>query len=246
MGSAARRAELDASTGESPSVALAFTRPFLLSKREITVGQLSSFVVATRCGHPRPAAGSGSEARGYWQRDRSWQDPDSRSRRVTRPVVASTGTMHVLSPAMAVGGKRQALPAAVRAEWEYAARGGTSFPRFWGEQDSREDLTLSLACDYANVYDASAVPALGLPWPNARCSDRAATLVTVAQYKPNAFGIHDIIGNAREWVMDCFTASYLGRPDDLRAWTWQAVAAQVVRAALGESAARRPARTHAL
>ncbi len=42
-----------------------------------------------------------------------------------------------------------------------------------------------------------------------------------AQYKPNAFGVHDIIGNAREWVMDCFTASYAGRPQDARAWTWQ-------------------------
>ena len=32
---------------------------------------------------------------------------------------------------------------------------------------------------------------------------------------------NDIIGNAREWVMDCFTASYAGRPADARAWTWQ-------------------------
>ena len=46
-------------------------------------------------------------------------------------------------------------------------------------------------------------------------------LAPVAQYKPNAFGVYDIIGNAREWVMDCFTASYAGRPQDARAWTWQ-------------------------
>ena len=119
----------------------------------------------------------------------------------------------------AESGKRYRLPS--EAEWEYVARGGTSFPRYWGENDSREDQVLALACDFANVYDASAVEALRLPWPNARCSDRATTLAPVAQYKPNAFGVHDIIGNAREWVMDCFTASYAGRPPDARAWTWQ-------------------------
>jgi formylglycine-generating enzyme required for sulfatase activity len=90
-----------------------------------------------------------------------------------------------------------------------------------GENDSREDLALSLACEHANVYDASAVDALRLPWPNARCDDRATALAPGAQYKPNAFGVHDVIGNAREWVMDCFTASYAGRPPDARAWTWQ-------------------------
>ena len=80
---------------------------------------------------------------------------------------------------------------------------------------------LSLACDYANVYDATAVESLGLPWPNARCSDGAPMLAPTGRYKPNAFGVHDIIGNAREWMMDCYTSSYAGRPQDSRAWTWQ-------------------------
>ncbi len=48
----------------------------------------------------------------------------------------------------------------------------------------------------------------------------------------------DIIGNAREWVMDCYTASYLGRPEDSRAWTWQGGCGQ--RGVRGGSWASRP------
>jgi formylglycine-generating enzyme required for sulfatase activity len=29
-----------------------------------------------------------------------------------------------------------------------------------------------------------------------------------------------MIGNLREWVQDCATGSYVGRPRDARAWEW--------------------------
>jgi formylglycine-generating enzyme required for sulfatase activity len=221
LGSAPDAVELDPATGESPAVALAFTRPFLHSKREITVREFRRFVEATGA---EPAPGCRLWLGGQWvvERDRSWRDPGfAQPPRDDEPVVCvSWDDARAYAEWLSQqSGRRYRLPS--EAEWEYIARGGTSFPRFWGEQDSREDLALSLACDYANVYDRSAVEALNLPWPNARCDDRAPTLAPVGQYKPNAFGVHDVIGNAREWVMDCFTASYLGRPDDLRAWTWQ-------------------------
>jgi len=221
MGSAPDAPELDASSGESPPVALAFARPFLVSRREITVGEFRKFVEATGA---KAVPGCRVWAGGQWIKDpdRSWRDPGfAAAPRDDDPVVCvSWDDAHAYAEWLAAeSGKRYRLPS--EAEWEYVARGGTSYPRFWGERDSREDLVLSLACDYANVYDASAVDALRLPGPNARCSDRAPTLAPTGQYKPNAFGVHDIIGNAREWVMDCYTASYAGRPQDARAWTWQ-------------------------
>ncbi len=221
MGSAPDAVELDGATGESPAVMLSFTRPFLVSKREITVGEFRRFVEATGAA---PAAGCRVWLGRQWtqERDRSWLDPGfALPPRDDEPVVCvSWEDARAYAAWLAErSGKRYRLPS--EAEWEYVARGGTSFPRYWGERDSREDLVLALACDHANVYDASAVDALRLPWPNARCNDRAATLAPVAQYKPNAFGVFDIIGNAREWVMDCYTESYLGRPEDGRAWTWQ-------------------------
>lgn len=221
MGSAPDAVELDAASGEMPAVGVSFTRPFLISRREITFGEFRRYVEATGA---EPAPGCRVWLGGQWvqERDRSWRDPGfALPPRDDEPVVCVTwdDARAYAEWLSQQSGKRYRLPA--EAEWEYVARGGTSYPRYWGERDSREDQVLSLACDYANVYDSSAVDAHHFPWPNARCSDRAVALAPAAQYKPNAFGVFDIIGNAREWVMDCHTASHLGRPDNGRAWTWQ-------------------------
>lgn len=221
MGSAPDAPELVPGSGESPAVVLAFARPFMVSKSEITHGEFRRFVEATGA---KAAPGCRVWAGGQWIRDqdRSWRDPGfAAPPRDDEPAVCVSwdDARAYAEWLSAESGKRYRLPS--EAEWEYVARGGTSFPRYWGENDSREDLVLSLACEHANVYDASAVEGLRLPGPNARCDDRAVALAPVAQYRPNAFGVHDIIGNAREWVMDCYTASYLGRPTDARAWTWQ-------------------------
>jgi formylglycine-generating enzyme required for sulfatase activity len=221
LGTAPDAPELDRATGESPAVPMSFTRPFLVAKREVTVAEFRRYVEATGAA---PAPGCRIWLGGQWieDRERSWLDPGfAAPPRDDEPVVCvSWDDAQAYAEWLSQqSGKRYRLPS--EAEWEYVARGGTPFPRYWGENHSREDQALTLACDHANVYDASAVDVLALPWPNARCSDRAATLAPVGQYAPNAFGVHDIIGNAREWVMDCYTASYLGRPEDARAWVWQ-------------------------
>jgi formylglycine-generating enzyme required for sulfatase activity len=221
IGSSPDAPELDADTGESPAVALSFSRPFQVSRREITVGEFRRFVEATGA---KSVPGCRVWTGGQWVQDpdRSWRDPGfAAAPRDDDPVVCVSwdDARAYAEWLSAESGKRYRLPS--EAEWEYVARGGTSYPRYWGERDSREDVVLSLACDYANVYDATAVESLGLPWPNARCSDGAPMLAPTGRYKPNAFGVHDIIGNAREWVMDCYTSSYAGRPQDSRAWTWQ-------------------------
>jgi formylglycine-generating enzyme required for sulfatase activity len=238
MGTPAERVGPDAARDEIPQLVMTIARPFYIAVHEVTVGQFRRYVEATG---NEPAPGCRVWLGGQWvrERDRGWRDPGfSAPPADDEPVVCvNWDDARAYADWLArESGRRYRLPS--EAEWEYAARGGTSFARFWAERDSHEEVTLSLACDYANVYDATAVDAWHFAWPNARCDDRSAGLAPVGRYRPNAFGIRDIIGNAREWVQDCYTASYLGRPIDARAWTWQGGCDSVV--VRGGSWASRP------
>ncbi|MDC0226112.1 formylglycine-generating enzyme family protein [Gammaproteobacteria bacterium] len=105
-------------------------------------------------------------------------------------------------------------------EWEYIARAGTSTIRFWGDSDE--------GCEYANGADLDITPEafleemkgrqskIVLPddWKVANCHDGYMTSSPVGSFKPNAFGIYDILGNVAEWVEDCWGNSYESTPRD--------------------------------
>ncbi|MEM7404543.1 MAG: SUMF1/EgtB/PvdO family nonheme iron enzyme [Pseudomonadota bacterium] len=106
-------------------------------------------------------------------------------------------------------GFRYRLPS--EAEWEYAARAGTVTPRFWGD-DADE------ACNYANVADQTLKDATGYSKPVHQCADKFVTTAPVGTFQPNAFGVHDMLGNVWEWTADCWNPSYEGAPADGTAW----------------------------
>jgi formylglycine-generating enzyme required for sulfatase activity len=221
MGTPPTASEIDATTGETPPVMISMGKPFYIGAREVTLGEFRRFAEAT--GYEAPL-GCRVWLDGQWveERDRSWRDPGFAQPQADDEPVVCVNWVDARAYADWVSqqsGKRYRLPS--EAEWEYVARGGTAVPRYWGAQDSQEGVPVSLACDNANVYDSSAVDAYRFPWPNASCSDGAVGVAPAGRYKPNAFGAYDVIGNVREWMQDCYTTSYMGRPQDGRAWTWQ-------------------------
>lgn len=103
------------------------------------------------------------------------------------------------------------------AEWEYAARAGTTSSRFWGDDESSQ-------CDYANGADEST----DFPWRTS-CQDRHAQTSPVGSFKENAFGLYDVLGNVSEWTADCWHPSYHGAPADGSPWLSERCGYRVIR-----------------
>jgi formylglycine-generating enzyme required for sulfatase activity len=40
----------------------------------------------------------------------------------------------------------------------------------------------------------------------------------VGKFKPNAFGLYHMLGNASEWTFDCYNKTYEGAPENGSAW----------------------------
>lgn len=92
------------------------------------------------------------------------------------------------------------------AEWEYAVRAGSKSPYHFG--GGLKDL-----CLYGNFADK------GSPYHArvaAQCieSPSPAMVAPVGSYKPNAWGFHDMLGNAFEFIEDCSSPDYKGAPTD--------------------------------
>ena len=148
---------------------------FELSKYEVTFEEYDRFTDATG---RQPAGDQG------WGRGRrpvinvSWEDS-----------VAYTEWLSEKT------GGRYRLPS--EAEWEYAARAGSTTKYSWGNE---------IGHNRANCGGC------GRQW-----SSKSKT-APVDAFSPNGWGLHDMHGNVSEWVQDCWNDSYRGAPMDGSAW----------------------------
>ena len=97
------------------------------------------------------------------------------------------------------------------AEWEYAARAGTTTRFYWGD-DPEETQIGNYAWYTGNTGgypDGSTQP--------------------VGTKLPNAWGLYDMSGNVWEWVQDWYHSDYNGAPDDGSAWEYPEAEGRVAR-----------------
>ena len=169
---------LNCRDSERPVRTVTISQPFALSKYEVTFSQWEACVLVGGCNGHRPAD------KGWGRGDRpvinvSWQDAQSYVSWLSRET-----------------GEDYRLPS--EAEWEYAARAGSTTKFSWGNEMSRDRANCGRGRECRNRWNGSTAP--------------------VGSFSANAFGLHDMHGNVWEWVEDCWNESYTGAPSNGGAW----------------------------
>jgi formylglycine-generating enzyme required for sulfatase activity len=160
--------------GERPAHRVQIPKPFALARYPATFDEYDRYAQAARRALPRDRG---------WGRGRqpvinvSWEDTLAYAEWLSKQT-----------------GKRYRLP--TEAEWEYAARAGTTTAYWWGDEIGKNRAN----CD-----------GCGSRWDDKQTSP-------VGSFAPNPWGLYDMLGNVWEWVQDCWHDRYEGAPGDGKAW----------------------------
>ena len=184
-------------------------RAFAVGKFEVTRGEYANFTLATGRGcYIRTEASTSYISRPTsdgslpgWRKDRSlgWRDPGF-PQADNHPVACVSWQDARNYAAWLSEKKGESYRLLSDAEWEYAARAGTTTARHWGESAAE-------GCAHANGADLSLQPEYP-DWPIVNCDDGYIYTAAVGSLTANAFGLHDMLGNVLEWVTDCWHESH--------------------------------------
>jgi formylglycine-generating enzyme required for sulfatase activity len=232
----------DASAQPQHSVKVA---NFELAYYELTVAQFRKFVDAT--GYLTEAEGTAQPGcqvpvkGGQWllQPAAHWRAPGF-AQTDSHPVVCLSWN-DAQAYLQWLNGSTERFRLPTEAEWEFAARAGTTTPRPWSDAagffartwnsvkpGASADQPPSRACKYANVADEALRATLD--WPNTfNCRDGYPYAVPGGYYGRNNFSLYDMMGNAAEWTQDCWNPSHAGALRDSRSRSSGDCARHVVR-----------------
>jgi formylglycine-generating enzyme required for sulfatase activity len=205
-------------TWEGPQHVVTFARPFAVARFEVTVDEFAAFVRDTAYQADGPCW-TLEKGKLDGRSGRSWRDPGY-EQDGSYPAVClswSDARAYVAWLSKKTGKDYRLLS---EAEWEYAARARTtpgSGPRYGFGDDA------AALCGHGNGFDQTAKQTIAgtVTWEALSCFDAHAYAAPVGKFAPNGFGLHDMLGNAKEWTADCYhdTVGYRGAPADGSAWT---------------------------
>ena len=168
---------------EGPQRQVTIPKPFAVGKYAVTVGQYAEFVRETK-----------HRTGNCYDSKSSWDDPGFKQTN-DHPVVCvswddassyddASNYVYWLSLKT-----RREYRLLTEAEWEYAARAGTTTPYYFGRM-----ISANMAEYYSNGT------------------------ASVGSFPANAFRLHDMHGNVWEWVEDCWHDYYTDAPTNGDAW----------------------------
>jgi formylglycine-generating enzyme required for sulfatase activity len=172
----------DRKPSEQPVHPVTIAKPFCLGGTEVTFAEWDACVADGKCAGYRPADQD-------WGRDKqpvihvSWRDAQIYVEWLSQKK-----------------GKNCRLPS--EAEWEYAARAGTTTQYALPAPGGSDDIQEKKLANCANC---------GSQWDNKQTAP-------VGRFLPNDWGLLDMHGNVNEWVQDCLHKNYTDAPEDERAW----------------------------
>ncbi|MES3021937.1 MAG: SUMF1/EgtB/PvdO family nonheme iron enzyme [Pseudomonadota bacterium] len=187
-------------TNQKPAHDVRIAYPLAVGKYVVTFEEWDACVAGGGCNGYRPSDKDHLGGNG-WGRGRlpvinvSWDDAQSYIRWLNQK-----------------SGKQYRLLS--EAEWEYAARGGTTSLFTWGDAVSRE---------HANYgKDICCMGGVG-------GRDQWVNTSPVGSFPANGFGLYDMLGNVEQWTADCWNGNHDGAPSDGQARTSGDCAKRVMR-----------------
>jgi formylglycine-generating enzyme required for sulfatase activity len=165
---------------ERPVREVHIDKPFAMGKYPVTFEEYDKFAAAARRKKPN---------------DRGWG-------RGNRPVInVSWKDAKAYAEWLSIEtGKRYRL--ATEAEWEYAARAGTTTAYWWGNEIKQDGKV------WANCLGC------GSEWDEKQTS-------LIGSFEPNPWGLYDTAGNVWEWVEDCWHNNYAYVPIAIDEFFWR-------------------------
>jgi formylglycine-generating enzyme required for sulfatase activity len=148
---------------------VALRKAYYLGVTEVTLGQYRRF----KAGHSVEGAAA------------EFNEDDRPAAMVSWDDARAFCTWLSQQPAEKAAGRVYSLP--TEAQWEWAARAGTTTARHFGETDKGQ-------ADYS-WFNVTCTP-------NPKNEAKGRGRQPVAKLRPNAWGLHDMLGNVWEWCQD--------------------------------------------